>query len=112
MVLFDANGDGVSGAGRAHRRSPRVPAGNHGLAITPTHVYASSPTNVYRWAYASGDRIATRRDGDRRERHPGGGHAARTLVIDAQNRLYVTVGSAGNVDTPAAPTMPPRRSAR
>ena len=35
-----------------------------------------------------------------------GGHATRTLVVDAQNRLYVSVGSGGNVDAPADPNKP------
>ena len=109
-VLFDANGDGVSDAGE-RTTFAAVPSGNHGLAVTPTHVYASSPTNVYRWAYASGDRTATGAMETVVNAIPGGGHAARTLVIDAQHRLYVTVGSAGNVDAPAGPTMPPDQRA-
>ena len=102
-MLLDDNGDGVSDAGeRTDVRQP-VPAGNHGLAITPTHVYASSPTTVYRWAYASGDRTATGAMETVVDGIPAGGHATRTLVIDAQNRLYVSIGSAGNVDAPAGP---------
>ena len=47
-----------------------------------------------------GDRVATGAtetvvSGIRR-----GGHATRTLVVDAQNRLYVSIGSASNVDAP------------
>jgi glucose/arabinose dehydrogenase len=110
QVLFDANGDGVSDAGE-RTTFAAVPSGNHGLAVTSTHVYASSPTNVYRWAYASGDRTATGTMETVVNAIPGGGHAARTLVIDAQHRLYVNVGSAGNVDAPAGATMPPDQRA-
>jgi glucose/arabinose dehydrogenase len=106
VVLFDSDGDGVSGAGERSTFAT-VPGGNHGLAITPTHVYASSATDVYRWAYTSGDRTATGPMAPVVSGIDGGGHAARTLVVDGQNRLYVNVGSAGNVDAPAGPTTPP-----
>ena len=52
-----------------------------------------------------------RPDGDRSSRGiPNGGHSTRTLVVDAQNRLYVSIGSASNVDAPAGPTRRPRRA--
>ena len=105
-VLFDANDDGVSDAGERSTFAS-VPSANHGLAITATHVYASSPTNVYRWPYNADDRTATGGMETVVNAIPGGGHAARTLVVDAQNRLYVNIGSAGNVDAPAGPTAPP-----
>jgi glucose/arabinose dehydrogenase len=110
QVLFDANGDGVSDAGERSTFAT-VPSGNHGLVLTATHVYASSPTNVYRWAYKSGDRTAAGAMETAVNAIPGGGHEARTLAIDAQNRLYVNVGSAGNVDAPAGPTLPPDQRA-
>ena len=43
---------------------------------------------------------------------PTGGHATRTLVVDAQNRLYVSIGSASNVDAPADPDDAAARRAR
>ena len=51
-MLPDTNGDGVSDAAERIVFAT-VPGGNHGLAITPTHVYASSPTTVFRWPYTS-----------------------------------------------------------
>src|SRR5262249_21943262 len=56
VVLFDSNGDGVSDASE-RTTFATVPGGNHGLAITATHVYASSATTVYRWPYTAGDRV-------------------------------------------------------
>ena len=88
-----------------------VPGGNHGLAITATHVYASSTTDVYRWPYAAGDRVATGPMETVVNGIPSGGHATRTLLVDGQNRLYVSIGSASNVDAPADPsTLRPRRA--
>ena len=105
VVLFDTNGDGVSGA---NERSvfAAVPNGNHGVAFTATHVYASSTTTVYRWPYASGDRTATGAMETVLSGIPGGGHATRTLPVDGQNRLYVSIGSGSNVDTQADPNFP------
>jgi glucose/arabinose dehydrogenase len=106
VVLFDANGDGVSDAGERSTFAA-VPDGNHGLALTATHVYASSQSTVYRWAYKHGDRVAA----GPMETVVYGisplGHSTRTLLIDGQNRLYVSIGSAGNVDAPADPNTPP-----
>ena len=105
-VLFDTNADGVSDASdRAVFAT--APSLNHGLAITATHVYASSTTDVYRWPYAAGDRVATGPMESVVKGIPAGGHATRTLVIDAQNRLYVSIGSASNVDVPENPAAPP-----
>jgi glucose/arabinose dehydrogenase len=106
VVLFDDNADGVSDAGE-RSTFVAVPSGNHGLALTATHVYASSATTVYRWPYKTGDRVAPGAMETIVNGIPGGGHSTRTLVIDAQNRLYVSIGSAGNVDAPADPNTPP-----
>ena len=82
----------------------------HGLAYhAPTkHIYASSDTTVYRWpwdyesqngaAAAGGIEVVIANmnaDGN------GGaqkGHWTRTLIFDSIGRLYVSVGSLGNVD--------------
>ena len=72
---------------------------NHGLTMTPTHVYASTSTEVYRWPYTYGARVASGPEELVVGGIPDGGHSSRSLVIDAENRLYVSIGSAGNVDT-------------
>jgi glucose/arabinose dehydrogenase len=105
MVLYDANGDGVSDA-TERSTFATVLGGNHGVAITATHVYASTTTTVYRWPYASGDRTATGAMETVVHDIKDSGHVTRTLVVDDKNRLYVSVGSASNVDAPADPNTP------
>jgi glucose/arabinose dehydrogenase len=106
VVLFDANGDGISDA--AERSTfVAVPNGNHGVAVTATHVYASSTGSVYRWPYTPGDRVVNGQLETVVKAIQTGGHDTRTLVIDDQNRLYLNVGSASNVDPAADPAMPP-----
>jgi glucose/arabinose dehydrogenase len=105
VVLSDADGDGVSDAAERSMFAV-VPGGNHGVAVTATHVYASSPTTVYRWPYASGDRTATGPGETVVAGIASDGHATRTLVVDAHDRLYVNVGSALNVDVPLDANRP------
>jgi glucose/arabinose dehydrogenase len=108
-VLYDSNGDGLSGANERSTFTA-VPEGNHGVALTATHLYASSTTTVYRWTYTSGQRTAT---GNAETVVSGigtGGHSTRTLLIDSQNRLYVSIGSAGNLDSATGTTPPQSRA--
>jgi len=78
---------------------------NHGLAVFGPHVYASTSSTVYRWPYTEGQKTVSKgkeivvkninADG------MGGapfGHTTRTISFDRIGRLYVSVGSAGNVD--------------
>jgi len=99
-VLWDDDRDGVSGA--AERATLAEANGlNHGVFVHGGFLYASSATTVYRWAYTS-----QRSDLGTPERVvkdiPSGGHATRTVVLDAQGRLYVSVGSRDNVDDDAS----------
>jgi len=101
-VLFDADHNGSIGDGE-RAMFAAAPGLNHGLAFSPdgNYVYASSPTIVYRWRYTAGAHAAT---GDFEvvvAGIPTGGHVTRTLAFDSKGRLYVSVGSAGNVDTSA-----------
>jgi glucose/arabinose dehydrogenase len=103
-VLWDEDGDGYSSA------SERAVFGeaqglNHGIAFSPDNkfVYVSSGTTVYRYAYKSGQRATE--DGARQtviSGIPTGGHSTRTLAFDSKGRLYVSIGSAGNVDSKPA----------
>jgi glucose/arabinose dehydrogenase len=100
--LFDTDGDLVADS---KRTLVSVSSLNHGLAIQNGYIYASSDTTVYRWSY-SGDYFDTigveeivvnniNADGQ------GGapqGHRTRTLAFDDLGRLYISVGSNGNVD--------------
>lgn len=109
-VLPDDNGDGVSDATERQMFATQAEL-NHGLAITSTHIYASSQGAVYRWPYASGDRTASGPMETVVGNISTGGHTTRTLLIDSKNRLYVSIGSASNVDAPADPNTPPARRA-
>lgn len=95
-VLFDDDGDGVSGSGERATLFTRAGL-NHGIAISGGYLYASTSSTVYRWAYTGG-------------RDPLGasqtvvtglptlGHSTRTLLFDGAGNLYVSVGSGSNVD--------------
>ncbi|MBI5486907.1 MAG: PQQ-dependent sugar dehydrogenase [Deltaproteobacteria bacterium] len=96
-VLFDDDGDGVSGPEeRASLAS--APDVNHGIAIHDGYLYASSATTVFRWPYSDGDRADLGSPETVVRDIPAGGHSTRTLVFDAADRLYVSVGSGSNVD--------------
>jgi glucose/arabinose dehydrogenase len=99
-VLWDADHDGASGAAE-RALFAEAPNLNHGLAFDrgQRYLYASSDTTVYRFAYTKGQRAARGAAQVVVHGMPGGGHSTRTLAFDAQNRLYVSVGSSGNVDT-------------
>lgn len=105
VAVFDDDGDGVSAAGERSSFAA-VPGGNHGIALTATHLYASSDTTVYRFPYAAGDRVATAAAETVVQGIASGGHSSRTLLVDKANRLYVSIGSASNVDAPATPDTP------
>ena len=98
-VLWDADGDGVSGpAERA--LFGQAPSLNHGLALDRAErfVYASSDATVYRFGYERGQRKARGAAEVVVHDLPRAGHSTRTLAFDSAGRLYVSVGSAGNVD--------------
>ncbi len=102
VALWDADGDGMAGAAEQSLFAT-APGLNHGVAFSPDgrYLYASSPTTVYRWAYASGQRTAKGAPEVVVAALPPGGHNTRTLAFDSQGQLLVTVGSASNVDLPA-----------
>lgn len=98
-VLWDADRDGTSTA--EERATFATASGlNHGVVFArdESFVYASSDSTVYRWAYAKGERRAQAAAQVVVKDIPGGGHSARPLAFDSQGRLYLSVGSAGNVD--------------
>lgn len=99
-ALWDADGDGVSGAGERVRLA-RASGLNHGVAVHGGFLYASSASTVYRWAFAAGTRADLGAPEVVVRDIPTGGHATRTVVLDASGRLYVSVGSASNVDADA-----------
>ncbi|MFO0627646.1 MAG: PQQ-dependent sugar dehydrogenase [Polyangiales bacterium] len=99
-VLFDEDGDGMSGTNE--RATFATAAGlNHGIAFSPDgrYLYASSDTTVYRWAYTPGARMGANRETVITGMPVGANHPVRPLLFDAMGRLYIAVGSAGNLDT-------------
>jgi glucose/arabinose dehydrogenase len=100
--IYDTDGDGLVDA----RKDLASEVGlNHGLAVHDGYLYASSDTTVYRWPYQLGDDrvgggvelVVMNISADGMGGAPGG-HTTRTLAFDSTGRLYVSVGSAGNVD--------------
>lgn len=72
----------------------------HGIAYDRGFLYASSDTTVFRWPYKPGQREIVSTD-EEIVIHtiPGAGdHITRTLVFDKTGLLYVSLGSASNVD--------------
>ena len=101
VALFDGDGDGVSGE---DERAVLAEAEglNHGIALQGAALYASSATTVYRWAYEPGARERLGEPTVVVRGIPSGGHRTRTLIFDAEGRLYVSVGSRANVDPSSA----------
>jgi glucose/arabinose dehydrogenase len=96
-VLWDDDDDGVSGAGE--RAALAKASGlNHGVAVHGGYLYASSSSTVYRWAYTDGARADLGAAEVVVKGVPTGGHATRTLAFDDAGALYVSVGSASNLD--------------
>jgi len=102
VFIYDTDGDGVPDSKRTLVTAPDL---NHGLQIRDNFIYASSDSIVYRWKYTGVFDVVDERptlvisninnDGN------GGapeGHRTRTLIFDDKGRLYISVGSADNVD--------------
>jgi glucose/arabinose dehydrogenase len=98
-VLWDANRDGVSSAAEQSAFGTS-PGSNHGLVFSPDgkYVYVSSPIAVFRFSYTYGDRVATTAAETVIKGMSTGGHVTRTLAFDSKGNLFVSVGSASNVD--------------
>jgi glucose/arabinose dehydrogenase len=98
-VLWDANADGTSDSSERAKFASASGLG-HGVALDREQrfVYASSMTAVYRWPYERGLREAKQAAELVIKNIPEAGHNTRTLQFDSRGRLYVSVGSASNVD--------------
>ena len=97
-LLEDRNGNGRIDPSE-HRVIASAPGLNHGLFVRSGYVYASSSTAVYRWKFLpKGMKIKFLKKELVIRGIPGGGHWTRTLVFDKSDNLYVSIGSAGNVD--------------
>ncbi|MFW6051117.1 MAG: PQQ-dependent sugar dehydrogenase [Myxococcota bacterium] len=96
-ALLDRDGDRVSSEDERAVLA-RAPGLNHGITVHGDHLYASSATTVFRWPYEAGETDALGEPEVVVRGMPDGGHDTRTLVTDDADRLYVSVGSRGNVD--------------
>jgi glucose/arabinose dehydrogenase len=104
LVAEDLDRDGIP---ESTRTVVAVDGLNHGLAVTSTHLYASTDTEVYRWSYNattheivpdSTEIVVQNMNADGKGGAPFG-HTTRTLAIqEATSELYVSVGSGGNID--------------
>jgi glucose/arabinose dehydrogenase len=102
FVLSDTDKDGVISPSEISQFATPTTGTTHGVAISNGYVYASSDTTVVRYAYNDGDKVASGAEEVVVHGMPPSGHYTRTLAFDSQGRLYVSVGSAGNVDTTAS----------
>jgi glucose/arabinose dehydrogenase len=101
-LLKDTNGDTYPDKRFIIAEAPGL---NHGLALHGNYLYATSSTTVYRWTFnsdattSSGDRtiVITGMNADGKGGAPNG-HRTRTIIFDEVGRLYISIGSAGNVD--------------
>jgi glucose/arabinose dehydrogenase len=96
LLLHDDDGNGVSDA-KEQVVLATASGLNHGIALAGGFLYASTETTVFRWAYSNG-RQALGTPQTVVSGIPSGGHFTRTLLFDGQGNLYVSLGSAGNVD--------------
>ena len=100
LALGDGDGDGYFESFAEIASAPGI---NHGLAVGGGFLYASSDETVYRWDYGADGGATGRREvvtGISANGQGGapGGHTTRTLALAANHSMYVSVGSAGNVD--------------
>jgi glucose/arabinose dehydrogenase len=98
LVVQASAGSVVKFVGSTRSTLVSAPGLNHGIALSAGFLYASSQTTVYRWPYSVAQSSISA--AAQRVVHgiPRGGHLTRTLVFDALGFLYMSVGSAGNVD--------------
>ena len=99
LTLRDDNHDGKIGVNEWHDFAGAHNL-NHGLAFSPDgkFLYASTETTVFRWPYVAGMLQTTAEAEIVIDGMPTVGHITRTLVFDAQARLYVNIGSYADVD--------------
>jgi len=96
-VLFDSNGDGISGdTERAVLAS--APNLNHAVLSFEGFLYASNATTVFRWKYEPGQRTFLGNPTIIIKNVPCCHHVTRSLAIDSKGLLYVQSGSGSNVD--------------
>jgi len=85
--------------------------GAFGMALQGSRFYVGNTDSVVVFPYRSGDTKITRQ-GEKILDLPGGGHYTRNILIDADGKkIYVSVGSATNVDEELTDAKDNRRAA-
>jgi hypothetical protein len=109
IILFrDDNQDG-----KPERREVFIDNlnGAFGMALHGNRFYVGNTDGVVVFPYQSGDTRITRR-GEKILDLPGGGHYTRNVVVDPDaKKLYISVGSATNVDEEMLDAKDSRRAA-
>jgi glucose/arabinose dehydrogenase len=95
-LLRDANNDGVSDRSFTYADDMERP---HGLAFHGGFLYVGDTRTIWRIAYKNGDTRAAARQPVMPPGSLGseGGHWTRNIAIDSKGRIFVAVGSMGNV---------------
>lgn len=102
-VLRGVGADGKAASVQAFATGLTQPFGiNFWPAVNPRYVYVANTTSVVRFAYKEGDLKATGEPEVIVKELPAGvGHSTRDIVFSKDgSRMFVSVGSASNVDDP------------
>jgi glucose/arabinose dehydrogenase len=96
-VLRDANNDGKAELRETYAEGLKWP---HGMAFHNDGFYVADALGIYRYAYKDGD---TKAGAKTQVTEPGafgilGGHWTRNIAIDRQGRIFVAIGSNGNIN--------------
>lgn len=106
ILMSDTDNDGIPDTRRTVVTAENL---THGLAIHQDYLYASSDSEVYRWKINNNngdlsqplgarETIIFNMNDDGQGGQEVGNHPTRTLVFDDRGRLYISVGSLGNID--------------
>lgn len=108
IFLRDENKDGKPGRREIFLDNLN---GAFGMALNGNRFYVGNTDSVMVFPYRSGDTKITRQ-GEKILDLPGGGHYTRNLLIDPDGKkIYISVGSATNVDEENSDAKDPRRAA-
>src|SRR5262245_36823867 len=96
-LLRDANNDGKAEIRETYAEGLKWP---HGMAFSNGNFYVADALGIYRYAYKDGD---TKAGTKTQVTEPGafgklGGHWTRNLAVDRQGRIFVSIGSNGNIN--------------
>ena len=96
-MLWDENGDRINQPSE-RLRLVTVSGLNHGIAINGGYLYASTASTVYRWPYTGARATLSGQQTVVTGMPSGGNHVTRTIVFDSSGNLYISIGSASNID--------------